>query len=805
MPCNNNCVNMSCHMNGTCTRGCIVNFYGSACETPCSEHCARVANDYACSSETGICLFGCVEGFTGGTCMQALQQDNGGRTVLLAAIGAGVSALVIVVFAVAIGVFVCIRRRGPKPKSKSVIEATKDDADLCAPVYSTVAHKALETTESLYENTSSVKVNIAMGQIQNAVYTNSSVEKNASREEMTSPIEDTLEIDEWDSIARQNAIRFEENGGVYYNNDDKVENLKIPVAKLQEFVMSKNMEYFKTEFEKLPYGLIKDYMVSQMKANIGKNRYKDIYPYDDHRVKVVGWDTDYINASFIDGYKRRKQYIATLGPMSKQLGNFGLFWSMAWQHKVEKIVMLTNLVEEGNNKCEQYWPSVDATKMYGDILVLCQSEDDNAEFTRRTFTVVKDKVTRTMTQLHFTSWPDKDVPENITSIIEFRQNVIQASATLGGPIIVHCSAGVGRTGTYIAIDILTKEGEAEGAVDIPGCVLNMRQNRPNMVQTVGQYEYLHHAVVHSLIFNCKPVADSNFQSYMDTTSQDQIMKMFHQLQETTSRVSPDEAIAIERNAQYIDKNREASDIPGDEHRPRLFLNQKPGSTDYVNAVFVNSFQTKDKYLLAQSPLPNTVSDFLALIVQADCSCVVSFEPTSIPAKGIGVYLPVENQILNKGIFSVRCSKPEANSYRIKRTLSISQHGNEAGDVVFSITHLEFTDWDPEHCVPRSTLHFRRLIDEVDDATANMDAHRPILIHCLDGASKCGLFCVVANLLQKMKADHEVSVENDVRKIKTRRKGAIPNLEQFQFCHSCVLDYIQSFDIYYNTSADGSDV
>ncbi|XP_052249756.1 receptor-type tyrosine-protein phosphatase kappa-like [Dreissena polymorpha] len=688
------------------------------------------------------------------------------------------------------------------PKNETISVESNNASNSSAPVYAIVSRR--EHPVSVYENTSSVKANNSEVQVHNPVYTKSRVDPVSPRDGSSITTEDSLEVDEWDSIARNNAIIFEENGGVYYNNNEKVKALKIQVVELKKFVMSKNMDYFKKEFEKLPYGLLKEYRVSQMKENIGKNRYKGIYPYDDYRVKVRGGDTDYINASFIDGYKRRNEYIATLGPMSKQLGNFATFWRMVWQQNVEKIVMVTNLVEDGTDKCEKYWPSVDAPQMYDDIQVLCKSEDEYAEFTRRMFTAIKDRQTRTLTHLHFTSWPDKDVPEDVTSIIDFRQNVLRAPATLEGPTIVHCSAGVGRTGTYIAIDILTKEGEAEGAIEVPSCVLNMRQNRPNMVQTEGQYAYLHHAVLHSLTFDCKPVTINKFQLYMDTTSKDKIRNIFHQLQDTASCESSEETESVARNAKRTDKNREGADVPGDEHRPKLYLNRKPGSTDYINAVFVNSFQKKNNYILAQTPLTNTVVDFLALLVQTNCACIVSLESANMNAvfKDIGVYLPADNQVLKNGIFNVRCSKTEANEFRNKRTMTVEHRANQASEAL-SLTYLEFTDWNTEERIPNSPANFRRFIAEVDTVTAN-SSDRPVLIHCLDGASKCGLFCVVANLLQTMEVEHEVSVANTVRKVKTRRKGAIPNLEQFQFCHDCVLDYTQSFNIYSNFAAELSD-
>ncbi|WAR17034.1 PTPRK-like protein [Mya arenaria] len=190
-------------------------------------------------------------------------------------------------------------------------------------------------------------------------------------------------------------------------------NLEHPVTSQKYPLMNLNHEAFVAEFEKFSRDLVKPYVESQKKENLSKNRYKG-------------------------GYKKPQQYIATLGPMSKQLENFNLFWKMIWQQRVEKIVMVTNLVENGSPKCEQYWPNQGATKTYGDKKVESRSEDEYAEFTRRVFTVAMGTEERTLHHLHFTCWPDKSIPDDITAIIEFRQRVLTTPSTLNGPTVVHC-------------------------------------------------------------------------------------------------------------------------------------------------------------------------------------------------------------------------------------------------------------------------------------------------------------------------------------------------------------------------------
>ncbi|WAR16689.1 PTPRC-like protein [Mya arenaria] len=127
-----------------------------------------------------------------------------------------------------------------------------------------------------------------------------------------------------------------------------------------------------------------------------------------------------------------------IGPMVKQLGDFGQFWQMVWQQKVEKIVMLTNLVEGTKTKCEQYWPDFYQRKMFGDIKVVCNDEKLYADFIWRHFTLSKKSEKRSLHHLQYTSWPDKDIPDDVTSFIEFRQRVNALSNTFDGPEVVHC-------------------------------------------------------------------------------------------------------------------------------------------------------------------------------------------------------------------------------------------------------------------------------------------------------------------------------------------------------------------------------
>uniref|UniRef100_A0A7N9AYC2 Protein tyrosine phosphatase receptor type B n=1 Tax=Mastacembelus armatus TaxID=205130 RepID=A0A7N9AYC2_9TELE len=223
--------------------------------------------------------------------------------------------------------------------------------------------------------------------------------------------------------------------------------------------------------------------------NRGKNRYNNILPYDSTRVKLSYVDddpcSDYINASYIPGNNFRREYIATQGPLP---GTKDDFWKMVWEQNVHNIVMVTQCVEKGRVKCDHYWPFDQDPLYYGDLIVQMLSESVLPEWTIREFSICSEEqlnFTRLVRQFHYTVWPDHGVPETTQSLIQFVRTVRDyVNRTPGsGPTVVHCSAGVGRTGTFIVLDRVLQQLDTKDTVDIYGSVFDLRLHRSHMVQT----------------------------------------------------------------------------------------------------------------------------------------------------------------------------------------------------------------------------------------------------------------------------------------------------------------------------------
>ncbi|XP_016531569.1 receptor-type tyrosine-protein phosphatase eta-like [Poecilia formosa] len=189
------------------------------------------------------------------------------------------------------------------------------------------------------------------------------------------------------------------------------------------------------------------------------------------------------------GYLSRKEFIAAQGPLPATVNEF---WRMVWEKNVQTLVMLTRCNEQGRVKCEQYWGP--GTKYYEDIIVTTTSEIQLEDWTIRDFDIKNVKTTevRSVRHFHFTAWPDHGVPETTELLISFRHLVREHmnQYSRNSPTVVHCSAGVGRTGTFIAIDRLIFQIERENIVDVYGIVHDLRMHRPLMVQTEDQYVFL---------------------------------------------------------------------------------------------------------------------------------------------------------------------------------------------------------------------------------------------------------------------------------------------------------------------------
>lgn len=256
---------------------------------------------------------------------------------------------------------------------------------------------------------------------------------------------------------------------------------------------------FLEEFQLLPDEFTdRTTRASEARENLYKNRYPDIKCYDQTRVRLAQVDgisgSDYINANFVLGYKERKKFICAQGPMENTVCDY---WRMIWEQHLELILMLTNLEEYSKTKCAKYWPDKGETKNFGDITVEHIRERAYSDYVVRELKMTRlgERDARTIVQYHFLVWKDFTAPEHPHAVLRFIKRVNEAYSLEKGPILVHCSAGVGRTGTLVALDSLLQQLAEEGQVSIFNTVCDLRHQRNFLVQSLKQYIFIYRALM----------------------------------------------------------------------------------------------------------------------------------------------------------------------------------------------------------------------------------------------------------------------------------------------------------------------
>lgn len=270
----------------------------------------------------------------------------------------------------------------------------------------------------------------------------------------------------------------------------------------EEEFLSKTQSEIRQEFRKMLNPPAKDPYAAKDPKNLDKSRYRDVIPGESTRVKLQpdGEDKhDFINANYVSGYNNQeKAYIFTQGPLPTTVRDF---WRMVWQENISVIVMTTNIRESGMVKCHPYWPGEQRQTIDAGLYQI--QNEFSERFNSFVVTTLKlrkrnqpDEV-RTIYHAHYQKWPDHGVPAGTRDALEFLDRVefYRQKSKTRAPVLLHCSAGIGRTGTFCAIDNGIKRYLEQKTIDIASTVLKMRHERSGSVQTEDQYVFAYLALM----------------------------------------------------------------------------------------------------------------------------------------------------------------------------------------------------------------------------------------------------------------------------------------------------------------------
>ena len=531
---------------------------------------------------------------------------------------------------------------------------------------------------------------------------------------------------------------------------------------------------FNQEFLRLPHGQSYPWKVAQRRANTDKNRFDHILAYDHSRVvlrKTPPNVSDYINANYINGYKVQKAYIAAQSPFNDLTIND--FWQMIFQENVGQIVMIANPIEDGIVKCEPYWPNGGSQK-YRSIQVLLVKELEFANFTIREFLVTDENVNHKVVQYHFTTWPEHGVPSDPIPFLEFQNRVSREVSDNHGPMLVHCGTGVSRTAVFIAVDSLLQQALSEGLVNVFTFSKQMRRNRTFMIRTVKQYLFIYDTLFEALQTSHNIVGENNLKTNyrllanINPLSQKSYFREQFELMERFTPALPVEKCASGTLQINTQKNRFSTLVPPDNYRPRIRSSMM--NSDYVNAVFVDSYVQSNAFVVTQTPLESTVVDFWSLIYDHDVYSIVMMNDENFkeetcanywPSQAKGGRLKVQNFIVE--LLSV---KPGANVTVREMTLVNVTNMDEP---TRRIKQFQLNGWRMYDKKPPSRVAIFEIIECVEQWKDTLDvATSPVLVHCMDGGSRSGLFCAVRVLCEKLSIDGEVDVYHTIKEMKKRR-------------------------------------
>ncbi|XP_058528189.1 receptor-type tyrosine-protein phosphatase delta isoform X11 [Ochotona princeps] len=574
----------------------------------------------------------------------------------------------------------------------------------------------------------------------------------------------------------------------------------IPILELADHIerlkANDNLK-FSQEYESIDPGQQFTWEHSNLEVNKPKNRYANVIAYDHSRVLLSAIEgipgSDYVNANYIDGYRKQNAYIATQGSLPE---TFGDFWRMIWEQRSATVVMMTKLEERSRVKCDQYWPSR-GTETHGLVQVTLLDTVELATYCVRTFALYKNGSSekREVRQFQFTAWPDHGVPEHPTPFLAFLRRVKTCNPPDAGPMVVHCSAGVGRTGCFIVIDAMLERIKHEKTVDIYGHVTLMRAQRNYMVQTEDQYIFIHDALLEAVTCGNTEVPARNLYAYIQKLTQIEAGENVTGMELEFKRLASSKA----HTSRFISanlpcnkfKNRLVNIMPYESTRVCLQPIRGVEGSDYINASFIDGYRQQKAYIATQGPLAETTEDFWRMLWEHNSTIVVML--TKLREMGrekCHQYWPAERSARYQYFVVDPMAEYNMPQYILREFKVTDARDGQSR----TVRQFQFTDW-PEQGVPKSGEGFIDFIGQVHKTKEQFGQDGPISVHCSAGVGRTGVFITLSIVLERMRYEGVVDIFQTVKMLRTQRPAMVQTEDQYQFCYRAALEYLGSFDHY----------
>ncbi|XP_016521995.1 receptor-type tyrosine-protein phosphatase F-like isoform X2 [Poecilia formosa] len=577
----------------------------------------------------------------------------------------------------------------------------------------------------------------------------------------------------------------------------------IPVCDLADHIerhKANDSLLFSQEFQTIDPGQQLTWEHSNLEINRSKNRYANVIAYDHSRVVLTLVDgipgSNYINANYIDGYRKQNAYIATQGPLPETICDF---WRMVWEQRSCTIVMMTRLEEKSRVKCDQYWPSR-GTETYGTIQVTILETLELATYVTRIFSLYKNESSekREVQQLQFLAWPDHGVPEQPTTAMAFLHRARAYNSPDAGPMVVHCSAGVGRTGCFIAIDAMLERMKYEKSVDIYGYVTCMRAQRNYMVQTEDQYIFIHEALLEAATCGKTEVPARSLYTHLQKLIQivpgENVTAMEQEFKRLTLngslKTSTQRCISAKLPWNTF-KNRLANIMPFEFNRVCLQPIRAIEGSDYINASFIDGYRHQKAYIAAQGPLAQTTEDLWRMLWEHNSTIVIML--TKLREMGqekCHQYWPVARSTRYQYLVVDPVAQYNMPQYILREFKVTDARDGQSR----TIRQFQYTHW-PEQGVPKTGEDFINFIGQVHKTKEQFGQDGPITVHCSAGVGRTGVFITLSIVLERMRYEGVVDIFQTVKILQTQRPAMVQTKEQYHMCYKAALEYLGSFDIY----------